>query len=224
VNDGPGGQAGVDPGLVQVPLSALEHYQYCPRQAGLILLEDSYADDAATIRGTLLHEHVHEPGGQERPGIRTLTALPVWHDALGLTGVCDVVEIRNDGTITPVEHKSGGYQPGGPADIQVAGQAICLEQMFRTPVTAGAIFSAADRRRHEVAITPELRDRVTTTAELVRGILEQDNLPPAVADGRCRRCSMNHTCLPRVLAGQRAFAIAYASLFIASGDSGDRDD
>ncbi|MER7224982.1 MULTISPECIES: hypothetical protein [Streptomyces] len=32
----------------------LEHYTYCPRQCGLILLEDSFTDDAATVRGTLL--------------------------------------------------------------------------------------------------------------------------------------------------------------------------
>ena len=224
MNDQLSGRAWEDPGPAQVPLSSLEHYQYCPRQAGLILLEDSYADDAATIRGTLLHQRVHEPGNQARPGIRTLTALPVWHDALGLTGVCDVVEICDDGTIVPVEHKSGGYQPGGPADVQLAGQAICLEQMFRTPVTAGAIFSASDRRRHQVTITPELRERVTTTAVLVRAILEREKLPPAVADRRCRRCSMNHACLPRILAGQRAFASAHASLFAAAGEPGDRDD
>jgi CRISPR-associated exonuclease Cas4 len=224
VSDQTGGRTG--PGLdpAQVPLSALEHYQYCPRQAGLILLEDSYADDAATTRGTLLHQHVHEPGSQERPGIRTLTALPVWHDELGLTGICDVVEIRNDGVITPVEHKSGGYQPGGPADLQLAGQAICLEEMFRTPVTAGAIFSAADRRRHEVMITQELRGRVIATAERVRDILQGQTLPPAIADRRCRRCSMNHACLPRVLAAQRAFAATYAGLFTAMGEPGDRDD
>ena len=57
-------QAGHQPGLAQVPLSALEHYEYCPQQAGLILLEDGYADDAATTRGTILHQRVHEPGGE----------------------------------------------------------------------------------------------------------------------------------------------------------------
>ncbi|CAM5390844.1 hypothetical protein SCALM49S_05058 [Streptomyces californicus] len=39
--------------LTQVSLSALEHYAYCPRQCGLILLEDFLTDDAATVRGTL---------------------------------------------------------------------------------------------------------------------------------------------------------------------------
>ena len=40
-------------GLVPVSLSALEHYAYCPRQAGLILLEEGFADDASTVRGTM---------------------------------------------------------------------------------------------------------------------------------------------------------------------------
>lgn len=213
-------QAGQDPGLAQVPLSALEHYEYCPRQAGLILLEDSYADDEATTRGTLLHQHVHEPGTEQRAGVRTLRALPVWHDTLGLTGICDVVEIHSDGRLLPIEHKSGEYHPHGPADVQLAGQAMCLEEMFKVPVPAGMIFSASDRRRHQVAITAALRERVMTSAVKVRAILGQDRLPPAVADRRCRRCSMNHACLPRVLAGQRAFSRAAASLFAPAPDTG----
>jgi CRISPR-associated exonuclease Cas4 len=220
-----GDQAGHQPGLAQVPLSALEHHDYCPRQAGLILLEDGYADDTATIRGTVLHQRVHEPGGETRAGMRTLRALPVWNDALGLTGVCDVVEIYDDGRIIPVEHKSGDYHPGGPADVQLAGQAMCLEEMFRTRITEGAIFSASDRRRHRVAVSPELRDRVISTAMKVQAILGRERLPPAVSDKRCRRCSMNHACLPKVLAGQRAFARAQATLFaIGPGTDASWDD
>ena len=67
--------------------------------------------------------------------MRTLRALPVWNDALALTGVCDVVEVYADGRIIPVEHKSGDYHPGGPADVQLAGQAVCLEEMFKTRIT-----------------------------------------------------------------------------------------
>ncbi len=216
----PTGQAGHQPGLAQVPLSALEHHDYCPRQAGLILLEDGYADDAATVRGTVLHERVHEPGEEVRAGVRTLRALPVWSDALGLTGVCDVVEIYDDGRIVPIEHKSGDYQPGGPAEVQLAGQAMCLEEMFKTSVSEGAIFSAASRRRHRVVIGPALRQRVTSSAQNVQAIMVQERLPPPASDRRCRRCSMNHTCLPKVIAGQRAFASTAATLFTASPEAG----
>jgi CRISPR-associated exonuclease Cas4 len=206
-------QAADDPRLTQVPLSALEHYEYCPRQAGLILLEDSYADDTATVRGSLLHQRVHEPGDELRAGVRTLRALPVWNESLGMTGICDVVEVHADGSVVPVEHKSGEYHPGGPADVQLAGQAMCLEEMFRTVVPIGVIFSSADRHRHEVLITPALRERVAADVQRVRVIVGQQTLPPAVADQRCRRCSMNHLCMPKVLAGRRAYARAEAGLF-----------
>ena len=212
-------QAGHQPGLSQVPLSALEHFDYCPRQAALILLEEGFADDAATVRGTLLHQRVHEPGGDTRAGLRTLRALPVWHDALGLTGVCDVVEVHVDGTVIPVEHKSGGYHPGGPADVQLAAQAMCLEEMFRTSVPEGAIFAAADRRRHRVTIDAGLRARVASGAVAVRAITAREQLPPALSDSRCRRCSMNHVCMPKVMTGGRAFARAAAALFTAAPES-----
>jgi CRISPR-associated exonuclease Cas4 len=203
----------------QVPLSALEHFDYCPRQAGLILLEDGFADDAATIRGTLLHQRVHEPGDEARPGIRTLRALPVWHEALGLTGVCDVVEIHDNGKIIPVEHKSGDYQPDGPADVQVASQAMCLEEMFKVNIAEAAIFSGADRRRHRVAVDTALRERVTARAEQVRAIMTHEQLPPPISGSRCRRCSMNHICLPKVMAGQKAYAKAATGLFSIASES-----
>jgi CRISPR-associated exonuclease Cas4 len=202
-----------------VPLSALEHYDYCARQAGLILLEDGFADDTATVRGTLLHQRVHEPGADTRDGLRTLRALPVWHDALGLTGVCDVVEIYADGTIIPVEHKSGDYHAGGPADVQLAAQAMCLEEMFRTSIAEGVIFSAADRRRHRVTVGAALRARVASGAVEVREIMAREQLPPAALGSRCRRCSMNHVCLPKVMTGNGTFARAAAELFAVTAES-----
>jgi CRISPR-associated exonuclease Cas4 len=198
---------------VQVSLSALEHHAYCPRRAGLILLEDGYVDDAATVRGTLMHQRVHEPGNETRGAIRTLRALPVWHDHLGLVGVCDVVELHRDGRIVPVEHKSGGYLPGGPADVQVAGQAMCLEAMFGRPVPTGIVYSGADRHRHAVTIDDALRRRVVELADAVRKTLAEMLLPAAPADQRCRRCSMRDMCMPRLMARTKAFAQAASSLF-----------
>lgn len=200
--------------LAQVTLSALEHHAYCPRQAGLILLEDGYADDAATIRGTLMHQRVHEPGQETRGAVRTLRALPVWNDELSLIGVCDVVEIHHDGRIIPVEHKSGAYTPGGPADVQVAGQAMCLEAMFGRPVPQGVIYSAADRRRHTVAIDSAARQRVLELAQEVRQTMTTLTLPVATADQRCRRCSMRDMCMPRVLARTQAFTRTASTLFV----------
>ncbi|MEU8252179.1 CRISPR-associated protein Cas4 [Nonomuraea sp. NPDC048916] len=200
--------------LVQVTLSALEHHAYCPRQAGLILLEDGYADDAATTRGTLMHQRVHEPGNESRGAVRTLRALPVWHDALALVGVCDVVELHHDGRIIPVEHKSGGYTPGGPADVQVGGQAMCLEAMFGKTIPTAAIYCGADRRRHTVSVNDALRERVVDLADAVRHTITQMTLPTAPADQRCRRCSMRDMCMPRLLARAKVFNQTAAALFL----------
>lgn len=199
--------------LPQVPLSALEHYAYCPRQSGLILLEDAFTDDAATIRGTLLHERVDTPGNRGRGTIRTLHALPVWHDAYGLTGICDTVELHADGTILPIEHKSGRYRPGGPADLQAAAQAICLQKMFNRPVPQAAVYSAADRRRHLITIDETLHNRVTETASRIRGMLASSRLPAPTADSRCRRCSMADGCMPTLLSRTRRYQQALADLF-----------
>ncbi|WDZ92799.1 CRISPR-associated protein Cas4 [Nocardiopsis sp. HUAS JQ3] len=216
-------RSGAERELTPVALSALEHYEYCPRQAGLILLEDSYADDVSTVRGTLLHHRVHEPGQDNRPGVRTLRALPVWHHELGLTGVCDVVEIYDDGTVLPVEHKSGSYQPAGPADLQVAGQALCLEERLDVTIETAVVYSSADRRRHEVRVDTELRQRVAATAAHVRQVMEQMALPAPAADKRCRRCSMNILCMPKVLANHKKLNTLHGDLFAPSPEA-DWDD
>ncbi|MFC9431418.1 CRISPR-associated protein Cas4 [Streptomyces sp. NPDC056987] len=199
--------------LLQVSLSALEHYAYCPRQCGLILLEDAFTDDAATIRGTHLHQRVDTPGNKGRGTVRTLHALPVWHDGYGLTGICDTVELHNDGRILPIEHKSGRYIAGGPADTQAAAQAICLEAMFHQPVPQAAIFSATDRRRHLITVDDALRTRVHDTTHAVRTLLEQSHLPAPTADTRCRRCSMATDCMPKMLAGTRRYHQALTTLY-----------
>lgn len=201
-----------------VPLSALEHYAYCPRQAGLILLEDGYADDANTVRGTLMHRRVHEPGDDSRVETRLLRALPVWHDGLGLVGVCDVVEVHGARSYLPVEHKSGPYVPGGPADVQVGAQALCLEDMFGTAVRIAAVFSGTDRRRHQVTVDSALRQRVVDLTERVRAVLTDMSLPPPVADRRCRRCSLHESCMPRLLTKRQSYASAATALFTPSSE------
>jgi CRISPR-associated exonuclease Cas4 len=138
----------------------------------------------------------------------------VWHDEFSLIGVCDVVEIHHDGPIIPIEHKSGSYVPGGPADVQVAGQAMCLEGMFGRAIPEGIIYSGTDRRRHTVRVDAAARERVLTLAESVRQTLTTMTLPGAVADHRCRRCSMRDMCMPHVLARAQTFTRTAATIFV----------
>lgn len=186
----------------RIPLSALEHYAYCPRQAALIHVDGVYDDNADTVRGTLAHEAVHRPSPvlrAEVAGSRIMTGVPVWSERLGLYGICDAVEVSSS-SIVPVEHKIGPYLPGGPADVQAAAQAACLREMLDIPVPHAAVFSHRDRRRHRVALTEALLARVETIAVQLGAVLTDMTLPAAVNDGRCPRCSLRQDCLPTLVA------------------------
>lgn len=186
-----------------IPISALQHWAYCPRQCGLIHLEQAFEDNIHTARGQAVHHLVDEPGYQTQSGIKVERALPLWSDRLGLIGKADLVEFHPDGSIYPVEFKHGRKRQKIHDDIQLAAQAMCLEYMLGRPVPTGAIYHASSRRRREVAITPELRTQVETTANGIRAMLASGVLPSPVNDGRCRECSLKDICQPEALAATR---------------------
>lgn len=184
-----------------VPLSALNHYAYCPRRCGLIHIEGEFTDNIHTARGNAEHIRVDRNAYQtKQSGARVEYALPVWSDRLGLIGKCDVVEFWPDGTVYPVEYKHGARKKWLNDDLQLAGQALCLEAMLGRPVTHGAIYHASSRRRREVEITPALRALVVETAEAIRAMLASGRLPPPVNDARCRECSLIEICQPALAA------------------------
>jgi CRISPR-associated exonuclease Cas4 len=187
-----------------LPLSALQHWAYCPRQCGLIHLEQAFDDNIHTQRGHAVHAQVDQPGVEERRGLRIERALPVWHDALGLIGKADVVEFEPDGTPYPVEYKHGSRHKAADIaacdDVQLAAQALCLESMTGRAVPEGALYYASSRRRRVVPITPDLRAQVTATIEAVRTMLGTARLPPPTTDvRRCRGCSLRERCQPDAL-------------------------
>ena len=199
-----------------IPLSALQHWCYCPRQCGLIHLEQAFADNIHTARGQAVHRLVDTPGYEMQAGVKVERALPLWCDRLGLIGKADLVEFHPDGRIFPVEFKHGRRRQKRYDDVQLAAQALCLEEMLGRPVPHGAIYHASSRRRREVAITPELRRLVMETADAIRAMLASGRLPPPVNDARCRECSLNEICEPAVLAAKDAQAALRAELFRAT--------
>ena len=91
----------------QVPLSALQHWHYCPRQCGLIHLEQVFDENVHTLRGQAVHAKVDKPGVATAKGVRVERAMPLWQDELGLVGKADVVEFLPGGVPYPVEYKHG---------------------------------------------------------------------------------------------------------------------
>lgn len=187
--------------LDPLPLSALQHWAYCPRQCGLIHLEQAFDDNLYTQRGQAVHQQVDQPGVEMRKGLRLERALPVWHDALGLIGKADMVEFEPDGTPYPVEYKHGSRHKAADIaaadDLQLAAQALCLEAMTGRTVLEGALFYASSKRRRVVAIDFGLRAEVVSVTAAIREMLAQGVLPPPTEDvRRCRGCSLHDRCQP----------------------------
>ncbi len=177
-------------------------------------MEGEFADNIHTARGSAEHERVDRAAhvaGQDGAAIEL--ALPVWSERLGLIGKCDVVEFWRDGTLYPVEYKHGPKKSRVNDDLQLAAQALCLEEMIGRPVTAGAIYHASSYRRRAVAITLELRRLVFESAAAIRVMLASGCLPPPVNDGRCRECSLRDICQPEAIADKARHAALRSALF-----------
>ena len=205
--------------LEQIPLSALQHWQYCPRQCGLIHLEQAFDDNVHTLRGLAVHAKVDKPGVATAKGVRVERALPLWHDELGLVGKSDVVEFLAGGVPYPVEYKHGSRNKASDIaacdDIQLAGQAMCLQVMTGKAVNEGALYYATSKRRRVVAITKQMRAAVAQIADAIRQMVASGELPPTLlaeqAAKRCKACSLLERCQPQ--ATHAGLVAARAALF-----------
>lgn len=203
-----------------IPLSALNQFSYCPRRCYLIHAEGEFANNVHTLRGSHEHERVDKLRHEVSTGVRVEYSLPVWSRRLGLTGKCDVVEFRPDGSVYPVEYKHGKRKRWINDDLQLAAQAMCLGETLGRPVPKGAIYHQQSRRRREVVIDDVLRQAVETAAREVRELLTRKKLPPAVDDPRrCPECSLHDICQPELIRAAGRLAMLRAGLFKTEGDA-----
>lgn len=194
-----------------VPLSALQHHLYCPRQCALIHVERLWAENRFTAEGRVLHERVDRPGGERRRGVRTLTAAPVRSFRLGVFGVADVVELHpsEDGRPrpVPVDYKRGRPKAHRADEVQLCAQAVALEEMFGVDVPEGALFYGETRRRATVRFDRELRALTARAAFEVRETIRLGVTPaPVYARRKCDSCSLLELCRPKALARRRSVA------------------
>ena len=189
-----------EPGDDLVPLSALQHHLFCPRQCALIHVEQLWAEDAATAEGRLLHERVDAGGAETRPGLRVERGVALCSTALGVSGRADAVEFHGHALVPfPVEYKRGKPKPHRADEVQLCAQAICLEEMSGQPVPAGALFYGTTRRRVPVPFDGPLRQLTADVAAAVRAMIAARHTPPPVLMPGCRRCSLLNACQPERL-------------------------
>jgi CRISPR-associated exonuclease Cas4 len=200
-----------------IPISALQHHLFCPRQCALIHVDGLWAENRLTAEGRVLHERSDTPGRRTRrpgdlqesnpdmprpAGIRTVRALPLLCRRLGLSGRADQVELPLGpggdliGPPRPVEHKRGSPKRLDHDRVQVAAQALCLEEMFGVPVPEGELFYHAVRRRERVAIDDKLRALVERITAEVRANIVANLVPRAEKQKKCQRCSLLNLCMP----------------------------
>lgn len=193
-----------------LPLSALQHLVFCPRQCVLIHGEQVWAENRFTTEGRILHERADSGEGETRGDLRIARGVRLVSRRLGLSGIADVVEFHREGAAAwrpfPVEYKRGKPKSHDADRIQLCAQALCLEDMLNTGIPEGALFYAKPRRREAVAFTPDLRRRVEELAARLHAMLRETDLPPPlVGDARCHACSLVEICRPG-LAGRSARA------------------
>ena len=162
-----------------------------------------------TVEGRLLHEKAHDPDRREKRGdLIIVRAMPVHSRELGISGECDVVEFHKseDGitifgregkyTVIPVEYKRGKPKESEMDALQVAAQALCLEEMLCCDIPYGFIYYGEIRHRETVEFTDVLRQKVKDMFAEMHRYYDQRYTPKAKRTKSCNACSLKDICLP----------------------------
>ena len=197
-------------------ISGLQHFVFCPRQWGLIHLEQQWEENYLTTTGKILHGKVDDPFFKESRGRKIITrAMRLISHELCLAGQADAVEFHQlpkevevTGALLeghegrwlprPVEYKRGRPKPDQRDAVQLCGQAICLEEMLGVSIDEGDLFYGEIRRRETIQFTSELRDQVKEIAHQMIKAFQLKKTPAPSPAKHCKACSLINICLPKL--------------------------
>ena len=100
-----------------------------------------------------------------------------------------------------MEYKRGSPREDRANELQLCGQALCLEEMLCCDIPKGALYFGETRRRVEVAFTPELRREVTETLAEMHRLYRRGYTPKVKPTKACNACSLKELCLPKLMRG-----------------------
>ena len=193
-------------------LSGLQHFLFCRRQWALIHVEAQWQENFWTTDGTILHERTHNEALHEKRGdLVTVRGVRVFSRRLGVSGQCDVLELRRDEAGVPLPGREGKwlaypveYKRGEPKEdncdaAQLCGQAMCLEEMLCCEIPRGALYYGEPRRRTEVDFTPALRQEVRALLEEMHALYARGSTPKVKPTKGCNACSLKGLCLPKLM-------------------------
>ena len=192
-------------------LSGLQHYIFCKRQWALIHIEQQWCENYLTTDGNILHEKAHDEGSfEKRKNIIISRGMPIKSYELGINGICDIVEFKEskDGItihgragkydIYPAEYKRGTKKQDECDEMQVVAQVLCLEEMFCCQIQKGYLYYGELRRRVEVPITEENRNKVKALIKEMHELYKRKHTPKVKPTKACTACSLKDICLPKI--------------------------
>lgn len=190
-------------------LSGIQHFAFCRRQWALIHIEMQWKENLRTVEGQILHENAHNPEMNEKRGnVIVVRAMPVHSRKMGVSGECDVVEFHKSDKGAHINGREGVYMPvpveykrGEPKSdnidiLQLAAQALCLEEMFCTDINYGYIYYGETRHRLKVDFDDEIRNEVVKLFEEMRLYYRRGYTPKVKISKKCNACSLKDLCVP----------------------------
>ncbi len=194
-----------------LPLSALQHIVFCPRQCALIHVEQLWAENRLTAEGRIMHERVHDERRESRGDVRIEYGVALRSLRLGLIGKADVIEYHRNTEDSmqswipfPVEYKRGRPKKDDSDRVQLCAQALCLEEMLDVTICSGALFYGKTRRRVDVVFNDALRHKTEETARRVHELINAGKTPEPVYSKKCDSCSFIGVCLPKNVGKQKS--------------------
>jgi CRISPR-associated exonuclease Cas4 len=204
-----------------VPLSALQHFLFCPRQCSLNYVEKVWIENYLTAAGRILHHKTEDFFKESRKGIVHEFGVEIASSEFCVFGQVDVVEYHFDRddrkklvAVIPIEYKRGKEKKEKSDEVQLCAQGLCLEDMTKTPVNYGFLFYFSSRERKRIEFSKELKEITLDTINAVRSLYALGTNPPAEYKKGCNSCSMREMCFPKTAGrgksvnryiGQRAF-------------------
>lgn len=207
-----------------LPLSGLAHMAFCERRWALVHVEGQWQENRYTLEGSQGHERAHSGEFESRPGLLIRRALPLRSFRLGLSGQSDVVEFHESSEehaislpgiagrwqALPIEYKRSRDKAGSIAyRLQLCAQAMCLEEMLGTCISAGAVYDVSTRRRQTVMFEAAVRHEVERLAARMHAMRRRGETPAALQKPACAKCSLKEVCVPGLNASGKESVARY---------------
>lgn len=98
----------------------------------------------------------------------------------------------------PIEYKRGREKPDRCDEVQVAAQALCLEEIYDIHISHGVIYYGEEHTRKPIIIDEELRTFTKDCTSHMHQIYKTGRTPIAEYRPHCRSCSIKDICMPKL--------------------------